>query len=193
MSGAPRHEVTRLLLAWNAGDQAALEELAAAVEAELRRLARGFMRHERAGHTLQTTALVNEAFLRLVDQRRIEWRNRAHFFAIAARMMRRVLVDHARRRLRQRRGGDVMTIALDVVGDATAASSWSDPADVLAVNDALTRLEALDARQSEIVELRVFGGLSNPQIGEVTGVSERTVKREWSVAKLWLHRELTAR
>ncbi len=178
--------VTELLRAWSDGDDAALEQLIPLMEAELRRLARGYMGRERQGHTLQTTALVNEAFLRLTDARQIRWQDRAHFLGISARLMRRVLVDYARRRGFHKRGGGAQRVTLH-----EAVATASDPAvDVLALDRALEALEKIDARKSRIVELRFFGGLSVEETAEVLKVSTDTVKRDWRLAKLWLLREL---
>jgi RNA polymerase sigma factor (TIGR02999 family) len=181
--------VTELLRAWADGDDGALERLTPLVEAELRRLARGYMRRERRGHTLQTTALVNEAFLRLTDARRVRWQDRAHFLGISARLMRRVLVDHARSRGYQKRGGGARRVTLNE-GLATAP----EPAlDVVALDRALSALAAVDARKGRVVELRYFGGLSVEETAEVLGVSPDTVKRDWRLAKLWLLRELAGK
>ena len=178
--------VTELLRAWGDGDDRALEQLTPLVEAELRRLARGYMRRERRGHTLQTTALVNEAFLRLTDARRVRWQDRAHFLGISARLMRRVLVDHARSRGYQKRGGGAERVTLHE-GLVTAP----EPAvDVLALDRALEALAAVDARKSRVIELRFFGGLSVEETAEALHVSPDTVKRDWRLAKLWLLREL---
>jgi RNA polymerase sigma-70 factor (ECF subfamily) len=178
--------VTELLQAWSGGDDSALEQLLPLVEAELRRLARAYMGRERRGHTLQVTALVNEAFLRLTDARRVKWQDRAHFLGISARLMRRVLVDHARRRGYHKRGGGAEKVTLH--DDLVMAQ---DPAlDVLALDRALERLEKADARKSRVVELRFFGGLSVEETAEVLHVSPDTVKRDWRLAKLWLLREL---
>jgi RNA polymerase sigma factor (TIGR02999 family) len=178
--------VTQLLRAWGAGDAGALEQLTPLVEAELRRLARGYMARERRGHTLQTTALVNEAFLRLTDARRIRWQDRAHFLGISARLMRRVLVDHARSRGYRKRGGGAERVTLDE-GLVTAPELSLD---VVALDRALEALEAVDVRKSRIIELRFFGGLSTEETAEVLHVSPDTVKRDWRLAKLWLLREL---
>src|SRR5688572_18494367 len=181
-----RGPVTELLRAWGDGDDAAVEQLAPLVEAELRRLARGYMRRERRGHTLQTTALVNEAFLRLTDARRVRWQDRAHFLGISARLMRRVLVDHARSLGYRKRGGGAQRVTLD---EGLVASP--DPGlDVLALDRALDALAELDARKSKVIELRFFGGLSVEETAEVLHVSPDTVKRDWRLAKLWLLREL---
>jgi RNA polymerase sigma-70 factor (ECF subfamily) len=178
--------VTELLRAWSDGDDGALEQLLPLVEAELRRLARGYMGRERRGHTLQTTALVNEAFLRLTDARRVRWQDRAHFLGISARLMRRVLVDHARARGYLKRGGGVQRVTLHE-GLVTSP----DPAlDVVALDRALEALAKVDGRKSQIVELRFFGGLSVEEAAEVLHVSPDTVKRDWRLAKLWLLREL---
>ena len=182
-------DVTGLLLAWGAGDQAAGEQLLPAVYEELHRQAARAMRRENDEHTLQATALVNEAYLRLVDQRRVEWRNRAQFFGIAAEVMRRVLVDHARARHAAKRGGDVRRVTLgDVV--AEGESSPDGGLDVIALHEALERLAALDPAQARVVELRYFGGLGIEETAEAMGISPATVKREWAVARGWLRREL---
>ena len=178
--------VTELLRAWSDGDDAALEQLIPLMETELRRLARGYMGRERQGHTLQTTALVNEAFLRLTDARQVRWQDRAHFLGISARLMRRVLVDYARRRGFQKRGGGAQRVTLH-----EALATASDPAlDIVALDRALEALEKSDPRKSRIVELRFFGGLSVEETAEVLKVSTDTVKRDWRLAKLWLLREL---
>ena len=178
--------VTELLRAWSDGDDEALEQLIPLVEAELRRLARAYMGRERRGHTLQTTALVNEAFLKLTDARRIRWHDRAHFLGISARLMRRVLVDHARRRGYRKRGGGAERVTLD---EGLVASP--EPAvDVLALDRALEALAVVDVRKSRVIELRFFGGLTVEETAEVLHVSPDTVKRDWRLAKLWLLREL---
>jgi RNA polymerase sigma factor (TIGR02999 family) len=178
--------VTELLRAWADGDDGALERLTPLVEAELRRLARGYMRRERPGHTLQTSALVNEAFLRLTDARHVRWQDRAHFLGISARLMRRVLVDHARSKGYQKRGGGARKVTLDE-GLVAAA----EPAlDVVALDRALEALAAVDARKGRVIELRFFGGLSVEETAAVLQVSPDTVKRDWRLAKLWLLREL---
>jgi RNA polymerase sigma factor (TIGR02999 family) len=178
--------VTELLRAWGNGDDAALEQLTPLVEAELRRLARGYMRRERRGHTLQTTALVNEAFLRLTDARRVRWEDRAHFLGISARLMRRVLVDHARSRGYRKRGGGAERVTLD----EGLLISPEPAVDMLALDRALEALAAVDVRKSRVIELRFFGGLSVEETAEVLHVSADTVKRDWRLAKLWLLREL---
>lgn len=178
--------VTELLRAWSGGDDDALEQLMPLVEAKLRRLARGYMGRERRGHTLQTTALVNEAFLRLTDARSVSWQDRAHFLGISARLMRRVLVDHARARGSRKRGGGALRVTFD---EGLAAST--DPAlDLVALDRALEALAKEDLRKSRIIELRFFGGLSVEETAEVLHVSADTVKRDWRLAKLWLLREL---
>jgi len=180
------HEVTQLLIAWRQGNQSALDQLLPLVYDELHRLAKRYMRGEARGHTLQTTALVNEAYLRLIEQPGIEWQDRAHFFALAARIMRFLLVDHARTRQAAKHGGGQRQVTLDEVAAIVPERS----AELLALDEALGRLATLDGRQSQIVELRYFGGLSVEETAEVLGVSEITVKREWLKAKAWLYREL---
>jgi RNA polymerase sigma factor (TIGR02999 family) len=178
--------VSELLRSWSDGDDDALQQLIPLVERELRRLARAYMGRERRGHTLQTTALVNEAFLKLTDARRVRWQDRAHFLGISARLMRRVLVDHARRRGYLKRGGDVQRVTLHE-GLVTSA----EPAlDVVALDGALEALAKVDVRKSRIIELRFFGGLSVEETAEVLHVSADTIKRDWRLAKLWLLREL---
>ena len=189
MSTPASSEVTQLLLAWNKGDHSAFDRLIPLVHSELHRLARRYMRDERAGHLLQTSALVNEAYLRLIDARQAQWQNRAHFFGIAARLMRRILVDFARSRGYQKRGGGVKAVTLD---NAALVSDQKGP-DLLALDEALLSLAELDPRQSKVVELRFFGGLTNEEAAEVLKVSVRTVRRDWSFARSWLHRELVNR
>jgi RNA polymerase sigma factor (TIGR02999 family) len=181
------HRVTQLLVAWSQGDEGALETLTPLVYDELRRLARSYMRRERAGHTLQSTALVHEAFMRLVDQN-VRWNSRAHFFGIAAQMMRRILVDHAKAQSAAKRGAGSPRIEFD---EGLAASPQRD-VDLLALDEALDRLTKVDPQRSRIVELRFFGGLSNEESAEVLGVSPATVQRQWSGARAWLHHELSA-
>jgi RNA polymerase sigma factor (TIGR02999 family) len=188
MAETSPHEVTRLLKAWSGGDGAALAKLAPVVEAELHRLARHYMRGERVNHTLQPTALVNEAFVRLIDWKNVNWQNRAHFFGVSAQIMRRILVDFARRRPHQKKLGDVRHVTLDDAPDI--ALDRSD--DLVALDDALQALEKLDPRKSRIVELRYFAGLSVEETAEVIGVAPITVMREWSKARAWLYKELTA-
>lgn len=179
--------VTQLLRQAQGGDHAALDELLPLVYAELRRLAAGKLSHERADHTLQATALVHEAYLRLVEQHSVDWRNRAHFFALAAEMMRRILVNHAQQHHAQKRGGHDTRLALD---EAVSFSREERPVDWLVLDEALSRLTTFDARQGRIVELRFFGGLTVEEVAEVLGVSEITVKREWRLAKAWLHQAM---
>ncbi len=178
--------VTHLLRAWADGDQQAFDQLLPLVHAELHRLARGYMARERRGHTLQPTALINEAFIRLTDARGLRWQDRAHFFGIAARLMRRVLVDHARTRGSQKRGGGAQRVSLD----NALVLAPEPPLDVMALDRALEALAAVDERKSRVVELRFFGGLSIEDAAEVLHISPDTVKRDWRLAKLWLIREL---
>jgi len=187
MAPSPQ-QVTQLLVAWGGGDRAALDELMPLVYEELRRLAHHYMSRERAGHTLQTSALINEAYLRLVDQKNINWQDRAHFFGIAARLMRQVLVEYARKRRYAKRGGEARRVPLDeamIVSEERAA-------DVVALDDALKSLAEIDPRQSQIVELRFFGGLSIEETAEVLGVSPGTVMRDWTLAKAWLRRAISS-
>jgi RNA polymerase sigma factor (TIGR02999 family) len=186
MNPAP-HGVTQLLVAWGNGDQAARDELMSVVYQELHRLAHHYMKRESPGHTLQTSALVNEAFLRLVDQRDVHWQNRAHFFGIAAQMMRRVLVDYARSSRYAKRGGGAHQMSLDealIVSDERSA-------EVVALDDALEGLAEIDPRKSQIVELRFFGGFSIDETAEILGVSPGTVMRDWTLAKAWLRRGMS--
>ena len=187
MSAHSQREITRLLLAWSGGDRAALDNLMPLVYGELRRLAHGSMRHEAAGHTLQTTALVNEVYLKLVNEREVCWQDRAHFFGAAAQMMRRILVDYARGRNAAKRGGGTVRVALDDVSVASAERA----ADLVALDDALGRLAAIDERKSRVAEYRFFGGLSVEETALLLGVSVETVMRDWRLAKAWLLRELT--
>jgi len=180
-------EVTQLLLAWNDGDASALEKLVPLVYNELRRLARRRMRLERPDHTLETTALINEAYLRLVDARNVRWQNRAHFFALCARLMRRILVDYARTRHYAKRGGGAQPISLD---QSLPVAAGRAP-DLVAVDEALHALAEVDARKAQVVELRFFGGLTTEETGEVLKVSPETVRRDWRIAKAWLLRELS--
>jgi RNA polymerase sigma factor (TIGR02999 family) len=174
-------------LAWGQGEQSALDQLTPLVYDELHRLAHRYMGHERPGHTLQTSALVNEVYLRLIDSSHVRWQNRAHFFAVSAQLMRRILVDFARQRHNLKRGGAARQVSLD---EALLVSHESS-ADLVALDDALKTLASLDARQSQVVELRFFGGLSVEETAEVLHVSEGTVRRDWSIAKAWLYRELS--
>lgn len=180
-------DVTALLTAWKSGDEAALDRLIPLVYAELRRIARRYLAHERPDHTLQPTALVHEAFLRLTDQRKASWRNRAQFFGIAAQVMRRILVDHARRAHALKRGGGMPALPLEQAPGTTASQI-----PVLALDAALARLAAMDPRQARIVELRFFTGLTFEEAAHVLGSSATTVRREWASAKAWLYRELEA-
>ena len=182
---SPSH-ITDLLVAWSGGDEHALETLMPLVHGELRRLARRQMAGERQGHTLQTTALINEAYLRLVDLTRVRWQDRAHFLAMSARLMRRILVDHARSRLYAKRGGGAATVSLD---ESLVVTNDARP-DLVALDDALQALAAVDVRKSQVVEMRFFGGLSVEETAEALGVSPETVMRDWRLAKVWLLREL---
>ncbi|HYP28195.1 MAG TPA: sigma-70 family RNA polymerase sigma factor [Blastocatellia bacterium] len=186
MSPSPQ-EVTQLLIDWRNGDRDALDKLMPIVYEELRRLAHRYMSRERPDHTLQTSALVNEAYLRLANQKNVEWQNRAHFFAIAANVMRRLLVNHARSRGYAKRGGGARQVTLD----EQALMSRERDAELVALDEALGRLTAIDPRKGQIVELRYFGGLSVEEVAEVLGISDITVKREWGKAKAWLYRELS--
>ena len=186
MTEAQTHEVTQLLIDWSNGDRAALDKLVPVVGEELRRLAHRYMSRERAGHTLQTTALVNEAFVRLVNRRNIQWQNRAHFFGIAAQLMRTILVDHARSHASAKRGGGAHKLELD----EAMIVSQQKASEVLALDDALKQLALIDPQQSRIVEMRFFGGLTVEETAEVLHLSPATIKREWSTAKAWLYREL---
>jgi len=186
LPASPPGQVTELLRAWSDGDEGALEQLLPLVEAELRRLARAYMARERQGHTLQVTALVNEAFLRLTDARQLQWEDRAHFLGISARLMRRVLVDHARSRGYQKRGGGMQRVELDEAMVVAAETT----VDVVALDRALDALAAVDVRKSRVIEMRFFGGLSVEETAEALHVSTDTVKRDWRLAKLWLLAEL---
>jgi RNA polymerase sigma factor (TIGR02999 family) len=182
----PVPELTRLLVAWTDGDEAALDKLSHAVYDELRRLARSYMRRERPGHTLQTTALVHEAFIRIIDWKNVEWKSRAHFFAVAAQMMRRILVDHARARHNLKRGGEWIQMSLAEAEFLTGNAQ----ADVLGIDEALQALERMNARKGQVVELRFFAGLTVEETAEVLKVSTDTVLNDWRFAKAWLLREL---
>jgi RNA polymerase sigma factor (TIGR02999 family) len=188
MTEPSTQEVTEMLVAWSNGDQSAFEKLVPLVHDELHRLAHLYMNRERPGHMLQTTALVNEAYLRLVDSSRVRWQNRAHFFAVSAQLMRRILVDFARSRNYLKRGGNAVQVSLD---QALVVSIEQD-ADLVALDEALKALDAIDERKSRVVELRFFGGLSIEETAEVLGVSPETVMRDWRLAKVWLLRELIA-
>lgn len=191
MSESSPHEVTALLLSWSAGDTDAPTRLMPLVYDELRRLARGYLRRERADHTLQPTALVNEAYLRVVDQTRVSWENRAQFFGLAARLMRNILVDHARERAAQKRGGDGDRHATRLSLDETRVAIEERAAELVALDEALKSLAEFDERKSRVVEMRFFGGLSVEETATALGVSDKTVMREWRIAKMWLHRELS--
>jgi RNA polymerase sigma factor (TIGR02999 family) len=187
ISSPAREDVTRMLVDWSGGDREAPARLMPLVYEELRGLARQYLQRERPDHTLQATGLVHEAYLRLVDQSTTTWQNRAHFFGVAAQIMRRILVDYARSHRTEKRGGGWDKLAFD----EALAPSAERSIDLVALDDALKDLLALDPRQSQIVELRFFGGLTNEEIGEVLEISPRTVKREWRMAKAWLRREIT--
>jgi RNA polymerase sigma-70 factor (ECF subfamily) len=187
MGDSPPEAITGLLAAWSGGDEGALEQLMPLVQRELLRIARRQMRRERPGHTLQTTALVNETYLRLVPQQSVRWQNRAHFFAIAARLMRRILTDHARANLRRKRGGDAVRVSLAEATDFSVAQSQ----DLLALDESLRRLAALDERKSSVIELRYFAGMTFEEMAEVLKVSVDTLKRDAKFALAFLNRELS--
>jgi RNA polymerase sigma-70 factor (ECF subfamily) len=180
------HGITQLLIQWNEGDETALDQLMPLVERELRRLARNFMRKENPGHTLQPTALVNETYLKLVDQKRAQWQNRAHFFAIAAQIMRRILLDHAKKRNRAKRGGHMQQVS---ISDRLAVSNKKSE-ELIALDEALVRLSAVDPLMSKITELRYFGGLGVEEVAEVLRIAPITVMRHWKLARAWLRREI---
>jgi RNA polymerase sigma factor (TIGR02999 family) len=182
----PEPDITQLLVAWSNGDQAAFDRLAPVVHQQLRRLAARYMAGERPGHVLQTTALVNEAYLRLVDWKSVRWQNRAHFFGLAAQAMRHVLVDEARARLRAKRGGRELHVSLSAAADVAIHRS----AELVKLDEALMALQKLNQRHSRVVELRFFGGLELKEVAHVLGVSVGTVRRDWSLAQAWLYREL---
>ncbi len=181
-------QITQLLKQWSDGKREVLESLMPLVYEELRRQASRYLKKERSNHTLQTTALINEAYLKLIDQREVVWQNRAHFFAIAAQAMRRILVDYARQRQREKRGGKAENLPLEL---AISIVSQEKSVDLVALDDALTRLEKFDERQARVVELRYFSGLSLDETAEILGVSNVTVRREWNLAKAWLLQEIT--
>ncbi len=187
MTTAQQHEVTQLLIDWSSGNQAALDRLIPMVDRELHRLAHHYMRRENAGHTLQTTALVNEVYLKLIDQKNVHWKNRAHFFALSAQLMRRILVDHARNRQYAKRGGGAQRITFD---EALVVSSERG-GDLVALDEALSKLTSIDPRKGKVVELRFFGGLSVEETAEALQISAVTVMREWSMAKAWLYNSLS--
>ena len=187
MSATSTHEITRLLLSWNDGDQMALDKLVPLVEAELRRLARTYMNRERAGHTLQTTALINEAYVRLIDSHSVQWQSRAHFYGIAAQVMRRILVDSARKRNYRKRGGGSHQITFN---ETLAITPAEDP-NVLALDEALNELARIDERKARVVEMRFFGGLNEKETAVALSVSPETARRDWRLAKSWLLRQLS--
>ena len=183
----PSQNGTQLLIGWSKGDKEALDALLPLVYEELRKQAARYLRRERAGHTLQTTALIHEAYLKLVDQKNVHWQNRAHFFGIAAQLMRRILVDHARTKKRAKRGGSDIRVSFN---DANLIGQARD-LDIVALDEALARLAEIDQQQSRIVELRFFSGLTVEETAEILAISPATVKRDWSMAKAWLHREIS--
>jgi RNA polymerase sigma factor (TIGR02999 family) len=182
------HQVTRLLADWRNGDQTALDRLLPLVYEELHRIAARYMRGERREHTMQTTALVNEAYMRLADYKRMQWQDRAHFFAVAAQAMRRILIDFARARRNRKRGGDAERVSLD----EGIAPTPDNSTDLLALNEALEQLEKMNARQARVVELRYFGGLDEKEVGHVLGIAPRTVRADWQLARAWLYKTLTS-
>jgi len=186
MAAVSPHSVTNLLLAWNKGDEAALENLIPIIHQELRRIAKHYLNRERSGHTLETSGLVNEAYLRLVGMEKVPWQNRAHFFAVTARLMRRILVDHARSHQYQKRSGAFRKVSLD----EALVVSQDRSSELVALDDALNALSKIDPRKAQVVELRFFGGLSVNETAEVLKVSRETVIRDWKLAKVWLLREL---
>jgi RNA polymerase sigma factor (TIGR02999 family) len=184
------HEVTELLVKWGGGDTVALDRLLPVVYAELHRMAAGYLRRERVDHTLQPTALINEAYLRLIDSNNVSWENRAHFFGIAARVMRRILVDHARQHRAGKRGGEFEKVSLDAANEPAAKRV---DVDLVALDAALTRLGEVDAEQAKLVELRYFAGLTIEETAELMALSVATARRRWTSAKAWLHREISSR
>ena len=187
MNETQANEITEQLIAWSKGDETALDALIPAVYQELRRMADYYLRGENVGHSLQPTALVHEAYLRLIDQTKVDWQNRAHFFGVAAQMMRRILVDHAKAKHRVKRGGTATKVSLD----ETVNLSSDRAAELVALDDALKVLDELDERKSRIVELRYFGGLTVDETAQVLGVSDKTVMRDWNLAKAWLYQQLS--
>lgn len=187
MNNLPPHDVTAILLSWSDGDREAPARLMPLVYTELRRLARDYLRHERPDHTLQPTALVNEAYLRIVDQTRVSWQNRAQFFGLAAQLMRHILVDHARTRMAAKRGGQMHKVSLDEAWMTTGERAT----ELVRLDEALKMLAQFDERKSQVVEMRFFGGLSVEETASALGISDKTVMRDWRIAKLWLHRELS--
>ena len=193
MTSSSQQRITQLLVDWGNGDEAALATLMPIVYRELKKRAHHYLRHERPGRTLQTTDLVNEAYLRLADYKQIHWRERSQFFAIAAQIMRRILIEQARARKRAKRGGDAQTLSLDA--GTLSSVSVSPPSadhllDMLALDEAMTRLEAIDSRKAKVVEMRFFAGMNNQEIAEVLQVTPNTVIRDWNFAEAWLRREL---
>ena len=187
MRRTKQHEITQLLAEWSDGNQSALDELYPLVYDELHRLARRYMSRERKGHTLQATALINEAYVRLVDQKNVLWANRSHFFAISAQIMRRILIDHARRHAYAKRGGGAQQVSLD----EAVAVTRDIGSELLRLDEALKTLADMDPRRSQVVELRYFGGLNNEEIAGVLHVSENTVTRDWNMARAWLYQQLS--
>ena len=183
-----QHEITQLLAEWSDGNQSALDELYPLVYDELHRLARRYMSRERKGHTLQTTALINEAYVRLVGQKDVVWANRSHFFAISAQIMRRILIDHARRHAYAKRGGGARQVSLE---EAATVVMPDQSGELLRLDEALKSLAEMDPRRSQVVELRYFGGLNNEEIAGVLRISENTVTRDWNMARAWLYQQLT--
>jgi RNA polymerase sigma factor (TIGR02999 family) len=181
------HEITQLLAEWSDGNQTALDKLYPLVYDELHKMANRYMKRERKDHTLQTTALINEAYVRMVDQKNVHWENRAHFFAISAQIMRRILIDHARRHHYAKRGGGALKVSLD----ETAMVASNPAPDMLLLDEALNRLAEMDPRRGQVVELRYFGGLNNEEIAGVLKISENTVTRDWNMARAWLYQELS--
>ena len=181
-------QITQLLKQWSNGDAEVLDDLMLLVYSELRRQASGYLRRERSNHTLQPTALINEAYLKLIDQRDVKWQNRSHFFAIAAQAMRRILVDYARERKREKRGGAAENLPIE---EALTIVSQEKSVDLVALDEALNKLSRFDQRQAKVVELRYFSGLSIDETAEVLGVSNVTIRRDWNMAKAWLHQEIT--
>lgn len=182
-----QHEITQLLVKWSDGNQSALDELYPLVYDELHRLARRYMSRERRGHTLQTTALINEAYVRLVDQKNVHWANRSHFFAISAQIMRRILIDHARRHAYAKRGGGAQQVSLEEVAAVTPDLGR----ELVRLDEALRSLAEMDPRRSQVVEMRYFGGLNNEEIAGVLKISENTVTRDWNMARAWLYQQLS--
>lgn len=189
MSADRTHEISQILRSWSDGDRQSRDELIASVYEELHKIASRYLRHERSDHTLQPTALVHEAYLKIVDISHITWQDRAHFFAVASNVMRQILVDHARAREAEKRGGEFRRIALE---DAISFSNDKTDVDLLALDDALEQLSTFDDQQSRIVELRFFGGLTIEETAEVLGISPATVKREWTLARSWLYRKMNS-